>query len=77
MTRPQLYGVPALRGLVAVLPAHAHTVFYRDEIGNISTSNLRYGKKRVSDSACTLSFREPDNDRDVPVCPCAHRLLSR
>ena len=51
MTRPQLYGVPALRGLVAVLPVHAHDVFYRDEIGNISTSNLRHGKRRVRNSA--------------------------
>lgn len=32
----------AFQGLVAVLPTGAHNIYYRDQIGNISTSALRY-----------------------------------
>lgn len=38
--RPHLRGASAFRHLVAKLPARAHSIYYRDEIGNISTSNL-------------------------------------
>ena len=32
---------PSFRALTAVLPAQAHSIYYRDQIGNISTSDLR------------------------------------
>ncbi|KAL7116462.1 hypothetical protein ACP275_03G006500 [Erythranthe tilingii] len=51
--RPHVRGASALRNLVAKLPARAHSIYYRDEIGNISTSNV------WSDSAKTLLEIEP------------------
>lgn len=39
-SRPHVRGAYALRNLVAKLPARAHSIYYRDEIGNISTSNV-------------------------------------
>ncbi|CAI5514209.1 unnamed protein product [Closterium sp. Naga37s-1] len=45
--RPMAIGVSSLRGLMAVLPERAHTVYYRDEIGNISTSHLRYPPRKA------------------------------
>ncbi|RVX15786.1 Dolichyl-diphosphooligosaccharide--protein glycosyltransferase subunit 1A [Vitis vinifera] len=38
--RPQVRGASAFRHLVAKLPPRAHSVYFRDEIGNISTSHL-------------------------------------
>ncbi|KAK9928458.1 hypothetical protein M0R45_025592 [Rubus argutus] len=38
--RPHVRGQYAIRRLVAKLPPRAHSVYYRDEIGNVSTSNL-------------------------------------
>lgn len=35
---------PSFRSLVASLPAQAHNIYYRDQIGNISTSDLRLNK---------------------------------
>lgn len=32
----------ALRGFTATLPAGAKDIYYRDQIGNISTSAIRY-----------------------------------
>ena len=32
----------ALRGFVATLPGGAHDIYYRDQIGNISTSAVRH-----------------------------------
>ncbi|KAL8523790.1 hypothetical protein ACS0TY_013674 [Phlomoides rotata] len=52
-TRPHVRGAYALRNLVAKLPPRAHSIYYRDEIGNISTSNV------WSDSAKTLLEIEP------------------
>eukprot|EP01025_Chloroclados_australasicus_P045055 TRINITY_DN4914_c0_g1_i4.p1 TRINITY_DN4914_c0_g1~~TRINITY_DN4914_c0_g1_i4.p1 ORF type:complete len:628 (-),score=65.44 TRINITY_DN4914_c0_g1_i4:266-2035(-) len=34
-------------GFTALLPAGAHTVYYRDDIGNVSTSNVRFEKDKV------------------------------
>lgn len=51
--RPHVRGPAALRNLVAKLPPRAHSIYYRDEIGNISTSNV------WSDSAKTLLEIEP------------------
>ncbi|CAI5999122.1 unnamed protein product [Closterium sp. NIES-64] len=45
--RPMAIGVSSLRGLMAVLPERAHTVYYRDEIGNISSSHLRYPPRKA------------------------------
>lgn len=39
-SRRYVGGASAVRSLVAKLPPRAHSVYYRDEIGNISTSNL-------------------------------------
>ncbi|XP_038715211.1 dolichyl-diphosphooligosaccharide--protein glycosyltransferase subunit 1A [Tripterygium wilfordii] len=38
--RLQIQGASAIKQLVAKLPPRAHSVYYRDEIGNISTSHL-------------------------------------
>ncbi|GJP51316.1 hypothetical protein CLOM_g10476 [Closterium sp. NIES-68] len=45
--RPMAIGVSSLRGLMAVLPERANTVYYRDEIGNISSSHLRYPHRKA------------------------------
>ena len=39
---PAAFGKFALSALTAKLPPTAHTFYFRDEIGNISTSNIRY-----------------------------------
>ncbi|CAI9758045.1 unnamed protein product [Fraxinus pennsylvanica] len=51
--RPHVRGASAFKNLVAKLPPRAHSIYYRDEIGNISTSNL------WGDSAKTLLEIEP------------------
>lgn len=33
---------PSFRSLTASLPAQAHDIYYRDQIGNISTSGMTY-----------------------------------
>jgi oligosaccharyltransferase complex subunit alpha (ribophorin I) len=40
-SRPGMSGLSAFRHLQARLPVNAHSVYYRDDIGNISTSHLR------------------------------------
>ncbi|KAJ7570060.1 hypothetical protein O6H91_01G105700 [Diphasiastrum complanatum] len=45
--RPSASGVAAFNRLFAKLPPRAHSVYYRDEIGNISTSHLRSDNKRT------------------------------
>ncbi|KAF7141846.1 hypothetical protein RHSIM_Rhsim06G0004300 [Rhododendron simsii] len=45
--RPHIGGASAFRHLVANLPPRAHSVYYRDEIGNISTSNLWGDSKKT------------------------------
>lgn len=45
--RPATSGVSSLRQLLARLPPHAHSVYYRDEIGNVSTSHLRSDNKKT------------------------------
>nr|XP_043617684.1 dolichyl-diphosphooligosaccharide--protein glycosyltransferase subunit 1A [Erigeron canadensis] len=52
-TRPNVHGASAFRNLIAMLPPRAHSIYYRDAIGNISTSNV-YG-----DSSKTLLEIEP------------------
>lgn len=45
--RPNVRGASAFRYLVANLPPRTHSVYYRDEIGNISTSHLRGDSKKT------------------------------
>lgn len=45
--RPHVRGQYAVRRLIAKLPPRAHSVYYRDEIGNVSTSNLWSDSKKV------------------------------
>lgn len=45
--RPHVRGQYAIRRLVAKLPPRAHSVYYRDEIGNVSTSNLWSDSKKT------------------------------
>ena len=45
---------PALRGLVGILPRDAHSVIYRDSIGNISSSNMMHHKDRVCATVALL-----------------------
>lgn len=52
-TRPHVRGASGFRNLLAMLPPRAHSIYYRDAIGNISTSNI-YG-----DSSKTLLEIEP------------------
>nr|GEX24875.1 dolichyl-diphosphooligosaccharide--protein glycosyltransferase subunit 1B [Tanacetum cinerariifolium] len=40
-SRPAISGVSSFKHLVAKLPPRVHSVYYRDSIGNISTSHLR------------------------------------
>ncbi|XP_017621507.1 dolichyl-diphosphooligosaccharide--protein glycosyltransferase subunit 1A-like isoform X2 [Gossypium arboreum] len=47
LARPNVRGASAFRYLVANLPPRAHSVYYRDEIGNISTSHLRGDSKKT------------------------------
>ncbi|OWM70563.1 dolichyl-diphosphooligosaccharide--protein glycosyltransferase subunit 1A [Punica granatum] len=45
--RPHIRGPSAFKNLVAKLPPRAHSVYYRDEIGNISTSHLWGDSKKT------------------------------
>ncbi|KAL6996000.1 Dolichyl-diphosphooligosaccharide--protein glycosyltransferase subunit 1A [Sarracenia purpurea var. burkii] len=45
--RPHIRGASAFRYLVAKLPPRAHSIYYRDEIGNISTSHLWGDSKKT------------------------------
>ncbi|AES74109.2 putative dolichyl-diphosphooligosaccharide--protein glycotransferase [Medicago truncatula] len=45
--RPYVRGASAFRRLTAKLPPRAHSVYYRDEIGNISTSSLWGDSKKT------------------------------
>ncbi|KAJ9128433.1 hypothetical protein P3X46_035033 [Hevea brasiliensis] len=45
--RPHIRGSSAIRHFVAKLPPRAHSIYYRDEIGNISTSHLWADSKKT------------------------------
>ncbi|EEF52899.1 dolichyl-diphosphooligosaccharide--protein glycosyltransferase subunit 1A [Ricinus communis] len=45
--RPNIRGASAIRHFVAKLPPRAHSIYYRDEIGNISTSHLFLDSKKT------------------------------
>ncbi|KAF8679100.1 hypothetical protein HU200_045862 [Digitaria exilis] len=45
-SRPSISGASSFKNLLARLPPRVHSVYYRDEIGNISTSHLRIGSHK-------------------------------
>ncbi|GAY49304.1 hypothetical protein CUMW_118110 [Citrus unshiu] len=45
--RPTIRGASAFKYLIAKMPPRAHSVYYRDEIGNISTSTLWGDSKKT------------------------------
>ncbi|EPS65640.1 hypothetical protein M569_09136, partial [Genlisea aurea] len=45
-SRPGASGLSSLKHLLALLPPHVHSVYYRDEIGNISSSRLRSDSRK-------------------------------
>ncbi|XP_008805205.1 dolichyl-diphosphooligosaccharide--protein glycosyltransferase subunit 1B [Phoenix dactylifera] len=45
-SRPSISGVSSFKHLLARLPPRVHSVYYRDEIGNISSSHLRIGSQK-------------------------------
>ncbi|ESR48655.1 Dolichyl-diphosphooligosaccharide--protein glycosyltransferase subunit 1A [Citrus sinensis] len=45
--RPTIRGASAFKYLIAKMPPRVHSVYYRDEIGNISTSNLWGDSKKT------------------------------
>ncbi|KDP36760.1 hypothetical protein JCGZ_08051 [Jatropha curcas] len=45
--RATMGGASAIKHLVAKLPPRAHSIYYRDEIGNISTSHLFSDSKKI------------------------------
>lgn len=46
-TRPGGTGVSSFKHLLAKLPPRVHSVYYRDGIGNISSSHLRTDSRKV------------------------------
>ncbi|KAF9597916.1 hypothetical protein IFM89_022559, partial [Coptis chinensis] len=46
-SRPSISGISSFKHLLVQLPPRVHSVYYRDGIGNISTSRLRVGAKKV------------------------------
>ncbi|CAN1127752.1 Dolichyl-diphosphooligosaccharide--protein glycosyltransferase subunit 1A [Linum perenne] len=46
-SKPQIRGASAFKHLVARLPPRAHSIYYRDAIGNISTSHVRGDSKKT------------------------------
>ncbi|KAF8395233.1 hypothetical protein HHK36_019175 [Tetracentron sinense] len=45
-SRPSISGASSFKHLLASLPPRVHSVYYRDEIGNISTSHLRTDSRK-------------------------------
>lgn len=45
-SRPSLSGVSSFKHLIARLPPRVHSVYYRDDIGNISSSHLRKDSRK-------------------------------
>ncbi|XP_074286656.1 dolichyl-diphosphooligosaccharide--protein glycosyltransferase subunit 1B [Silene latifolia] len=45
-SRPSVSGVASFKRLLARLPPRVHSVYYRDNIGNISSSHLRVGLRK-------------------------------
>lgn len=47
MTQPPSLCPRPAQSVTATLPRHAHTLYYRDEIGNVSTSAVRFKRDKV------------------------------
>lgn len=47
--RQSISGASSFKNLLARLPPRVHSVYYRDEIGNISSSHLRSDSYKVLD----------------------------
>ena len=47
-SKPSYNGISSFKNLVARLPPRVHSVYYRDNIGNISSSHLRTDYQKVS-----------------------------
>lgn len=43
MRDPQSFGRSAVRAFIANLPVRAHSIYFKDAIGNISTSTVKHG----------------------------------
>lgn len=54
-SKPSFSGVPSFKHLLARLPPRVHSVYYRDEIGNISSSHLRTDPWKVICDLLTYS----------------------
>jgi oligosaccharyltransferase complex subunit alpha (ribophorin I) len=48
MTRPAEFGRASIPAVQAVLPPSAHSLYFRDSIGNISSSETRAGLEAVA-----------------------------
>jgi len=62
---PAGFGRFALSALTAKLPPQANTFYFRDEIGNISTSNIRSGAVATTGKlciSCTFSSEQLANE---------------
>lgn len=46
-SRPSVSGASSFKRLLLTLPPRVHSVYYRDEIGNISSSHLRGDSYKV------------------------------
>jgi oligosaccharyltransferase complex subunit alpha (ribophorin I) len=55
-SKPSFSGVSSFKHLLARLPPRVHSAYYRDEIGNISSSHLRTDPRKVT---CDLMFYSP------------------
>jgi oligosaccharyltransferase complex subunit alpha (ribophorin I) len=43
MRSPETFSQSAIRGFLAQLPLNAHSIYFKDAIGNISSSQIRGG----------------------------------
>jgi hypothetical protein len=55
-SRPSISGMSSFKNLLAKLPPRVHSVYYRDEIGNISSSHLRTDSHKVQDFSTNIRF---------------------
>ena len=47
MADPRQHGIASFRQLSAVLPRSAHSLYFRDEIGNVSSSHVRHLRDKL------------------------------
>ena len=47
MADPRQHGIASFRQLSAVLPRSAHSLYFRDEIGNVSSSHVRHQRDKL------------------------------